>query len=187
MVVRGHLVMLFLLAPVLANGAEKSRPFRDKPHVIPGKIEAEHYDEGAAEVAYHDSNEINEGVDYRGKTQVDIEPRKDASNGHGVGWTRQGEWLLYTVDVRESGTYRLESLVASNGKGGTFHLEIDGHDVSGPIDVPDTGGWQTLKKIEKRGISLKAGRGVLKVSMDTEGPSGSIADIDYLTFVREKP
>ena len=78
-----------------------SKPFQGKVHKIPGKVEAEHYDEGPHGVA-------NQGADYREATQVDTEKRSDASNGHGIGWTRKGEWLHYTVEVETGGTYTLE-------------------------------------------------------------------------------
>lgn len=164
------------------QASEKSRPYKDMPHVLPGKIEAENYDEGEAEVAYHDNDKENQGTPYRDATQVDIESRTDASNGFGVGWTRTGEWLNYTVEAKEAGKYRLRVPVASNKKGGVFHLEVNGKDVSGPIDVPDTGSWQKLQVIEKNGIELPPGRFVLRVVMDKQGPSGSIADIDYFEF-----
>ena len=62
-----------------------SKPYKGKVHQIPGKIEAEHYDEGAPGKAYYDVDKKNLGADYREVTQVDIEKRSDASNGHGIG------------------------------------------------------------------------------------------------------
>lgn len=164
--------------------AAETKPFAGTPAVIPGKIEAENYDRGRAELAYHDVEEKNLGADYREPTGVDIEKRDDASGGHGIGWTRKGEWLIYTVEVKESGKYDLEFPVASNKQGGKFHLEFDGKDVTGPIKVPDTGGWQTLKMISKQGVALKSGRQRMKMVMDSAGPSGSIGDIDYIKFTR---
>jgi hypothetical protein len=161
-----------------------TRPFGGKAHPIPGLIEAEHYDEGPAGVAYHDITPKNEGVAYRGETQVDIEGRPDASNLHGIGWTRAGEWLLYTVDVKEAGTYAIEFPVASNKKGGTFHLEFGGADRTGPIQVPDSGGWQKLVMIRKEGVKLEKGLQVMKLCLDAVGESRSIGDIDYLKFTR---
>ena len=105
-----------LLSSLLLSSAyllEDSKPYQGKAHQIPGKIEAENYDEGKAEVAYHDIDKKNHGANYRGPTQVDIEKRSDASNGYGIGWTRKGEWLHYTVEVKESGTYNIEIPVAS--------------------------------------------------------------------------
>ena len=72
---------------------------------------------------------------------IDIEKRDDASNGHGIGWTRTGEWVTYSIDIQEAGTYEVEFPVASNKQGGLFHLEIDGKDITGPIELPDSGGW----------------------------------------------
>ncbi len=77
-------------------------------------------------IAYYDIDEENHGENYREKTQVDIEKRPDASNGHGIGWTKKGEWLVYTVEVKESGTYHIEMPVASKKKGGVFHIEVNG-------------------------------------------------------------
>ena len=159
-----------------------STPFGGTAHAIPGKIEAEHYDEGVAEVAYHDIDVQNRGADYRLNTQVDIEKRDDASNGHGLGWTKKGEWVSYTVNVADDGVYSVTMAVASNKQGGRFHMEIDGKDVSGPLNIPDTGGWQQLKTITHKGIKLPKGQHMLIMMMDEEGPSKSIGDIDYFRF-----
>lgn len=161
-----------------------SKPYKGKVHQIPGLIEAEHYDEGEAESAYHDRDKKNRGENYRGETQVDIEKRSDASNGHGVGWTREGEWLRYTVEVRDSSVYELEIPVASKKEGGIFHIEIDGKDVTGPIQVPDTGSWQTLKLLKLETVKIEKGVHIMRVVMDIDGPSGSIADVDYFKFVK---
>lgn len=172
--------LFFTAGLVLAD----SKPFKGKTPQIPGKIEAEHYDEGKAGVAYRDNDVKNSGVDYRGPTPVDIEKRPDASNGHGIGWTRKGEWLHYTVEVKEAGTYAIEMPVASNKMGGLFHLEIKGLKITESIRIPDTGGWGKLKLIKCAGVKLTKGRHVIRVVMDEEGPSGFIGDIDYFKFVK---
>lgn len=164
----------------------RTRPFGGKPHPIPGTIEAEHYDEGAAEVAYHDVDPKNHGAPLRGETQVDIEARPDASGRHGIGWTKAGEWLVYTVEVKEAGTYTIEIPVASQKEGGTFHVEFNGADRTGPIQVPDTGGWQKLQLLTHRGVKLGPGVQVMKIVMDRDGASQSIGDIDLLRFKREE-
>ena len=163
----------------------KPKPYKGIIQVIPGVVEAEHYDEGPAGVAYVDVDEKNHGVDYRGETQVDIEKRPDASNGHGIGWIREKEWVLYTVEVKKAGKYTLEIPVASNKPGGTFHIEFDGKDVTGPIAVPDTGGWDKLKtlNLKKKAITLKGGKQMMKIVMDKDGECGGIGDIDLVRFV----
>lgn len=181
-----------LLAAGLASGvlaglpatADQTRPYGGKPQTIPGVVEAENYDEGPPGAAYHDVDEVNHGADYRGTTHVDIEQRPDASNQHGLGWTRKGEWVVYTVEVQQTGTYRLEVPVASQKQGGIFHLEIGERDLTGPIRVPDTGGWQKLKTIRPAEVQLERGVHRLKLVMDAEGPSGNIGDIDLFRFTR---
>ena len=159
-------------------------PFGGKPQKIPGKVEAEHYDEGAAGVAYKDNDKGNQGAPYRKNTEVDIEKRGDASNGHGIGWMNAGEWLNYTIDVAEDGTYDIDMPVACAGQGGLIHLEIGDKNLSGPIRIPDTGGWTTLKTITHKGVKLKKGTHVLRLVMDKNGASGFVGDLDCLVFKR---
>lgn len=182
-----RLASVGLLVVVYPAMAEGPRPFGGTPHVIPGVIEAENFDEGGPGVAYVDREAENQGEKgYRGATEVDIEKRPDASNGHGIGWTRTGEWLIYTVEVKEAGTYTVEFPVASHRPGGVFHIEVNGADVTGPIRVPDTGGWDKLQTIKKEGVRLEAGTFQLKLVMDRQGLSGSIGDIDLMRFVPER-
>lgn len=176
-------VILILRGPALA---QDTTPFRGKPHAIPGTIELEDFDEGGEGVAYHDEEAENQEkahAPYR-EGGVDLEWREAASQKYNLGWTRPGEWLIYTVEVKEAGTYRIDSMVACEGEGGTFRLEIDGKDVSGAVRVPDTGGWQHMKPLRHEGVRLPAGIHRIKLVLDTPGKSGSIGDIDFLKFTR---
>jgi len=163
-----------------------SRPYQGGVRSIPGTIECEDFDEGGEGVAYHDKEPENlekAHPAYR-DSGVDLEWREDASQKYNVGWTRPGEWLVYTVDVKESGTYDIEMRVACDKQGGKFHLEFNGVDRTGPIEVPDTGGWKILKPFTFPGAKLEAGRFAMKLVMDSGGVKGSIGDIDYLRFVK---
>jgi len=178
--------LIAVIALGISSTFADTKPFHGKPYAIPGKIEAEHWDKGKAGVAYHDIDPQNRGENYREETQVDIEKRPDASNGHGIGWTKRGEWLIYTVSIEETGSYSVTMPVASKKKGGRFHFEIDGKDVSGAIHVPDTGSWQQLKVITHKGVKLKKGVHQMKLCLDEEGDSKSIGDIDYFLFEKEE-
>jgi len=182
------LVLLFIAGCATSAPGAGSTPWKGKPALIPGVVEAEHYDDGPEGTAYHDIDAKNEGAkDFRGETGVDIEPRPDASGKHGIGWTRPGEWLVYTVEIRESGTYSIDIPVASNKQGGVFRLEFDGVDRTGPIQVPDTGGWKILKMVQHKGVKLEAGVRKMRAVMDSKGPSGSIGDIDFFHFQKTGP
>src|SRR5687767_12792151 len=186
------LVMALALVGCTTSGGTDSnpsptRPYMGKLHVIPGMIELEDFDEGGEGVAYHDldpENQEKKEPPYR-KTGVDLERRDTASGKFNLGWTRPGEWLTYSVDVKQTGAYRIDMHVACKGPGGTFYLEFNGVDRTGPITVPDTGGWEHLKPFSHQGVKLVAGRQVMKVVMATGGVSGSIGDIDYFKFVKQ--
>ena len=52
-----------------------------------------------------------------------------------MGFIRAGEWLEYTVNVATAGTYTVEVRVASQGGGGTFHIEFGGTEQTGALIV----------------------------------------------------
>ena len=181
--------LLLVLTVGCASGSEwpgPSRPYKNKVHSIPGTIETEDFDDGGEGVAYHDLEPENKETKrplYR-ESGVDLEVRDDASQKFNLGWTRPGEWLVYTVDVREAGTYTIEMMVACDKRGGLFRLEFNGVDKTGPVEVPDTGGWKNLKPFSKSGVKLEPGRYAMKLVLDKGGEKGSIGDIDYFRFVK---
>lgn len=97
---------------------------------LPGTIEAEQFDDGGAGIAYHDDSIGNSGGQFRA-TDVDLEATSDDGGGYNVGWVSAGEWLNYTVNVASGGNYTVAVRVASPGAGGSFHVEVDGRDVTG--------------------------------------------------------
>jgi subtilisin family serine protease/predicted Rdx family selenoprotein len=158
-----------------------STPFGGIPAAIPGLVEAENFDDGGEGVAYHDLTSGNAGGKYR-TTDVDIESTSDAGGGYDVGWISAGEWLKYTVSATVSGNYTLEARVASPGTGGSFHVEVDGANATGPLLVPATGGWQTFQSITMAGIPISAGSHLLRVAFDTNGSSGYVANLNYFRW-----
>jgi hypothetical protein len=131
---------------------------------IPGRLQCALYDLGGEGVAYHDTDSINQGSgklnpadgdylnEFRMKEGVDIsytkfrEPPID-NNAYNlvmpskdqlyVGWTAQGEWIKYTVLVKETGTYALGIMYTSN-QGGKVSISVNDIDATGPVDIPST-------------------------------------------------
>jgi alpha-L-fucosidase len=153
---------------------KKQEPY--KKHTIPGIIEAEDFDTGCEDDAYHDRNEINEGGQYRLNEGVDIE--KCSAGGYNVGWINKGEWMAYTVDINKTSAYQISFYVASSYESGKFHLECDDIDITGIITIPNSKGFQNWQVIKKT-ITLNAGRHVLKFIAD-----GDYFNIDKI-FIEE--
>ena len=123
-------------------------------------------------VAYQDTTSGNTGGAYR-NNHVDIQATSDSGGGYNIGWVQATEWLNYTVNVKVAGTYALDFRVAANGTGGVFHLEVNGVDKTGPLSVPNTGGWQTWTTVTRTGVTLSAGTQVIRVVMDKNGSSAA--------------
>ena len=165
------------------GGTGGSTPYGGTRAALPGTIQAENFDEGGSGVAYADNSAGNSGGQYR-STGVDIESTSDSGGGHNVGWISAGEWLKYSVTVGTSGTYDIELRVASSGRGGSLHLEVDGVDKTGSLAIPDTGGWQSWVTVRKTGVSLAAGSQVWRLVMDTAGPNAAVGNINFIRVVR---
>ncbi len=144
-------------------------PYGGTPAQIPGTIDAENYDLGGQGNAYNDSDPQNNGAQYRPFDGVDIESCSDAGGGYDVGWTQNGEWMLYTVEAADSGIYNIGARVASTSPAGSLHFEIDGKDVTGIMNVPNTNGWQTWTTIHSPNFSIGAGIHQLKLFINSSG------------------
>jgi carbohydrate binding protein with CBM6 domain/phospholipase D-like protein len=163
-----------------SSGGGNSAPFGGTPRALPGTIQAEEFDQGASGVAYLDTTAGNIGGSFR-NTDVDITTTGDGGGGFILGWNNRGEWLKYTVNVASAGSYDIQVRVASLGQGGTFHIEVNDQDKTGPITVPNTGGWDTWMNVGKTGVSLAAGTQVWKLVMDSDGPTAYVGNINLIT------
>ena len=149
---------------------------------IPGIIECEDFDAGAEGMTFHDSDNVNEGdvKDYR-----DNGGGVDLVKGNGgtvIGYTAQGEWLDYTINVTQAGEYEYEATVSSGNDGAAFSLAIvneKGVTQLAKVNVPKTGDgdWSKYKTVKgKLSKPLEAGEQILRLTI--EGPYANIDKIE---------
>jgi N-acetylneuraminic acid mutarotase len=166
------------LEPLESRQLLAQTPYSGSPISVPGTIEAERFDKGGEDVAYHDTTSANQGGQFRTGEGVDI---VTGGSNYAVGYTRPGEWIEYTINVAASGTYQFDASVASGNKGGTFHISIDGSDKTGTLNLNNTGGWSTYKTVSKSGVSLAGGTHVLRLSFESAFTSGQdIGNVDWI-------
>lgn len=191
------------------------KPWHKKMQEIPGKIECEYYNKGGEGVAYHDSDQVNNGSgklnpvdgnplnEFRLKEGVDISYTKsgDIDNNHYnkvsrdmnkfyVGWTVPGEWINYTVSVKQSGTYQIGVMYTANGNG-VISLDADGKNATGPLKIASTHDDQDTVKWRQwhhwnasdpiGSIKLNKGIHVLKLHIVSNGDM----NLDYLEFTKK--
>ena len=162
-----------------APGSGSAGAFGGSARTLPGGIQTEDFDNGGNGAGYYDHTSGNSGGAYR-STDVDI--ANTPGGGYAVGWIAAGEWLRYTVNVSSSGQYSVAMRVASAGPGGSFHLEFNGEDKSGAIQVPDTGGWSNYQTINAS-VSLDAGVQALRIVFDSNGPwTNAVGNLSFLQF-----
>jgi len=111
---------------------------------VPGTVQAENYDTGGQGVGYN-VNSVNGTANTYRSDGVDIEATSDTGGGYDVGWTSQGQWLRYTVNVAAAGTYTVSFRVtAPSAVTDALHItDSSGTDLSGAVNLASTGGWQT--------------------------------------------
>ena len=157
----------YSLYEIEVYGTAVESPYNGSAIALPGTIQAENYDLGGEGLAYHDSETANQGGVYR-TDGVDIEASTDAGGGYDVGWTAAGEWLKYSVNVNTSGNYTLGFRTAGTSAGAVSVL-VDGANVTGTVNLPNTGGWQTWATTNVSNINLTAGQHIVEVLVVTAG------------------
>ena len=163
---------------LVEQSREHGTPYASQPRSIPGTIEVEDYDDGGQGKAYSDSEILNSGNAYRQDEGVDVE--MNSPGNYNVGWTNGGEWLEYTVNVLETSTYTIKTVVASPNNNSAIRFKIDGNDITGSVTISSTGGWQSYRAISTTGISLTAGVHVLQLFEETGG-----FNLDKIVFEKE--
>ncbi len=148
------------------------------PHYIPGKIQAEDFNDNEAGIGFYDSDAINEGGEYR-TTGVDIETCTDVDGGYDVGYIENGEWLSYLIDSVKTGTYDIALRVASNVTG-THKIDVYIDDVKvGQVLPANTGGWQNWETQNIENVEIQdAQPKLLKLSF-----TGTEFNINWFEFI----
>lgn len=176
----GVLILEGVAAPVQSTYGNNGNPWSIGPGTI--RIEAENYDQGGQDIAYNDSNSSNQGGAYRTNEGVDVSSTSDTGGGYNVGWTANGEWLEYTVDV-EPGLYDVNLRVASGGStvGDVLLLLGDGSTFQtyGSYDVTNTGGWQSWQTLTIPNVSLNGSETILSLEL-----VGANININWIEFVK---
>lgn len=150
---------------------------------VPGIIEVEDFDMGSDGQSFHDSDNVNEGdiKNYRSDAAgVDF---VKGNNGCVIGYTATGEWLEYTVNVKEAGTYSYEATVSSGSTGSGFNIGLVNENGSivtlAKVNVPQTANndWSKYEVVKgELNTPLEAGPQVLRITIN--GPYVNLDKIE---------
>ncbi len=135
-------------------------------------IEFENFNCGGEGLAYHDSEPANLGGYYRLDEGVDLGKAISMwGDSYFVGWTESGEWLKYDLVSTYPNPFYFYAFVSSIVDTASFHLELDGVDITGPITIPNTGNEQdwTFVSLLPAGYFLDAGTYTLTLVIENGG------------------
>src|ERR1700728_1576253 len=184
--VRVAIVVAALFALALAGasaGGAAARAATEGPYggtaaAVPGAVFAENYDTGGQGVAYN-VTAVN-GTDNGDRSDgVDLETTTDTGGpANDLGWTAAGQWFKYTINVATAGTYTVGLRLASpSGVTDGLHIANSaGTNLSGNVNVPATGGWQTWVTVVAT-VTLPAAPQPLTRDQDSAG-----WNINFLAF-----
>lgn len=146
----------FYTATTLQNA-----PYQGIIAQIPGIIEAENYDIGPG--AFLDKNGGGDTV-YRPGDGVGTEACNEG--GFNLAYVAKDEWLKYTAKVSTTGNYTINLRVATPYNTRKLHLEVDGVNVTGVVNIPNTGGFQAWQTVAIPNIPLTQGTRVITLYFD---------------------
>jgi hypothetical protein len=209
------LIACCIMACLPASSACQSKPWKQSRQSIPGRIQCELYDKGGEGITWHDADSINNGSgklnpvngnplhEFRMKEGVDISYTKTHdidnnpynkvmpdSNQLYVGWTEPGEWIKYTIDVKETGRYRIRLMYTANGDG-AIALDIDGKPstetlkISSTYNASDSIAWRQWHHWNKSGelttVEISKGIHTLTLRIVEHGNM----NFDYIEFTKK--
>jgi endoglucanase len=151
---------------------------------IPGVVQPTDFSMGVHGEAYFETTSLanysvstgnytswNDGWAYRNDA-VDIEVSEDnnaISNGYNIGFMGTGEWLQFDVNVATAGLYDVEIRLAAGGASGKLHLEANAADLTGVVDIANTGGWQSWETITVPNVVLDPSDTKIRFYVDQDG------------------
>lgn len=147
----------------------------------PCVINVFNFDLGGEGVGYHDESAHNEaGNNYR-SDKGDANSQGVDLEGGNIGYTTHGEWLMFTLDVQEAGTYAfdLHRSVNNEGRNGYYSLEIDGVKTDYVL-MPDDNNWgaykwqhETYPESQPK-IQFTVGKHTVKFILGKDGDHGKV-------------
>ncbi len=161
--------------PTQTQTQSGQNPFNG-PHAVPGRVQAEDFDNGGKTVAYSDSTPENKGGAGRLNESVDVETNGGITN---IAWITNNEWTEYTVDAA-AGTYTANFRAGAWADGKKISVTVDGQ-AAATVSVPNTGGYETFDTASVP-LSLTAGSHVIRLTYLGDGQN-----IDWFEFVSGEP
>jgi hypothetical protein len=143
-------------------------------------VEAEFFSDGPAESAFHDLEAVNTGNGSRDAKGPDVFRDASASAGEYIGDTHAGEWLSFRViPLKPHTSHRRLTARVRGTPGASFHLEIRGQDISGPISIPPTGRRDQWSEVTAEHLIEMPPSGCQDLRLVFDTAAGEVLELDW--------
>ncbi|MCI5720354.1 MAG: carbohydrate-binding protein, partial [Bacteroidales bacterium] len=159
----------------------KGHPFaisKDEPAVIWFRD----FDRGGMNVAFYDTGGGG-GNTYRAQHGDPTSSMVTIEGGGNIGYLASGEWYIYSISVKDAGTYKI-TINASSGSGGSqgkYHFEIDGVKATETMPIQGSGNWGQFIDDDSFQINLPAGDHKLKFFADNGSHNPKHMTLAYIS------
>lgn len=102
---------------------------------------------------------------------------KEGNDHTYVEYLDEGDYLVFEVDIPESGTYSLGVAISSLMSKGALSLAVDGVVISNSIALPSNGSWDTFKEVDLGQVALNEGSHYITLLTEKSGFT-----VDYITI-----
>ena len=144
-------------------------------------VEADTFDTGGQGVAWNDAEPGKDGGDTGARADSDVE-----IIGSDIAYVDAGEWVEYTIDVAEAGTFDLSVVAKAPTSGATIAVSLEDGSPLTTITLPDANGagnngfgGTSFGATPPQQIALEAGTQTLRFTF-----GGTIADNGYVLDMR---
>ena len=169
----------------VVNGAWTNAFPAGRAHDVPGTLRFADFDRGSNGVAFQERETVQLKPTYRSES-VSIHSFQGVPIVVNVS---DGEWLRYTINVKDPGTYAItvkySKATAGNAVNSRVECEVDGKAVANGLTLEDTSDWEVAKSSTISGIPLTAGIHDLRTLF--YGPLNGLGNFWSMEFVRTGP
>lgn len=119
---------------------------------------------------------------------VKIYETKDRSGGYKVGSIDHGDWLAYTITVPRKSTYKIIGRFAKDPESTDktkIRVSVNGKNVSGDVEIDETGGWDSYVSKEISQVNLDTGSHEMVVEVSGEDKGNNLVDMNWYQLVPE--
>lgn len=181
------MLMLTLNTPINEVGHQLSISFTGEG-IASSDLLLDHFTDFFVHNAYNGMNETNEipgkiqAENYFDMSGIETEVCTDIGGGLNVGYIEAGDWMKYTVEVKQTGLFRLNSRI-SGYEGGILKITFNDTIIAN-VSYASTNGWQNWKDFDTE-IELKQGTYTMQVLAQSNAFNINYFDFELLNGLHD--